>query len=300
MASWRSWGNRGTARSRRVRSRGLPGLVAADRLEARAGAHAPADQPSGNAPAPLRLGARGRDQRQILRRPDDRRPARGTRGRRRCLRLPPLLALGRAGPHPRQGDRARRLQRIGGAHGRGRQGGQPLAPRRRGGDSVRGGDRRRLRRPGRCRGRGRGDRGGARGAARRHQRDPLPGHGAHLGGPRPHRMARRDRGRDRGREAGGAPRSVDPGGRPARRGGIGPRRANRGGAGRAAGAGAGGSRRRDPDPRGRLIPAPQLLDRVGRGRGLPRPARSRAGPRGRLAARSSPAGWSRSPTTHRP
>ena len=47
---------------------------------------------------------------------------------------------------------------------------------------------------------------------------------------------------------------------------------------------------------GRLIPAAQLLDRLGRRRGLPRPARSRAGPRGRLSARHPrPAGADRRP-----
>ena len=50
-----------------------------------------------------------------------------------------------------------------------------------------------LRRPRRGPGGGGGDRGGAGGAARRDQHDPLAGHRADLGRPRPHRVAGGDR-----------------------------------------------------------------------------------------------------------
>ena len=56
------------------------------------------------------------------------------------------------------------------------------------------GDRGRLRRPRRRPGRGGGDRGRAGRQARRDQHDPLAGHRADLGRPRPHRVAGRDRG----------------------------------------------------------------------------------------------------------
>ena len=95
------------------------------------------------------------------------------------------------------------------------------------GHPVRAGDRRRLRRAGRGPGPGGGGRGGPGGEARRDQHDPLAGHRADLGRPRPHAVAGRDGGGDRRREAGGAARPDHIGARAGQPGGQGAGRTQR-------------------------------------------------------------------------
>ena len=75
----------------------LPRLAGADRLAARPGADAQADDGAGAAPAPLRLDPRRRHQRQVLGGADDGGAAGGARGRRRRLPLARTPPAGRSG-----------------------------------------------------------------------------------------------------------------------------------------------------------------------------------------------------------
>ena len=105
-----------------LRPRRLPRLAGADRLAARPGADAQADDGAGPAPAPLRLDPRRRHQRQVLGDADDRGAAGGARRRRRRLPLAAHRALVGADADPRRGDRR---GGVGGA----RSSGSPGPPR---------------------------------------------------------------------------------------------------------------------------------------------------------------------------